>query len=592
MVAGKAFVRGDIDGFSENDAKITSISDDEWDWLLSNLKIFLSKINKGSLLKSLSKRSQWNLIRAKNQQEKFENDSRNSMASFRSDSWNKELGFGGLFGDILEIETEPCPVITSGDMRRYIPVWENKKYKAPCEAACPTGIPVQDRWHLVRSDKLGNALAIQLEYTPFPSTVCGYLCPNPCMASCTRNSEGMVPIDIKVLNRVIEEVELPVPQKKNKNKIAIIGAGVAGISCAWHLTLKGYSVTLFDENKEIGGKITSVIPESRFSKEVFQNELKRVKKLIPDIILDKKIDESEFKKIKEKFDFTIIASGASKPRMLPIDGVEKADSALDFLANAKEDPTKPGQNIVIIGAGNVGCDVAIQAHRLGAKDITLIDVQKPAAFGNEKRDAEACGAKFKWPCFTEKITDKGVLLKNGELLKADKVVISIGDEPDLSYLDNDIKTDNNFISVNNMFTTSDSKVFAIGDVTTPGLLTDAIGMGKKCAQSIDSIFQGKNIDLSDLREKINPERISLAYFSPLANKFDNLENCASECASCGTCRDCGICISICPEGAIFKNELKETNEYEYISDAEKCIGCGFCAGACPCGIWNLVPIML
>lgn len=595
MVAGKAFIRGDIEGFSENDAKITLMSDDEWEWLLINLKNFLSKINKDKLIDSLGQRSQWNLLKAKNQQEKLHTGSKRSMQSFRSQAWSKELGDGGLFGDILEIEKEPCSIITSGDMRRFVPVWENKKYKAPCEAACPTGIPVQDRWHLVREGLFDNVLAKQLEYTPFPATVCGYLCPNPCMATCTRNAEGMTPIDIKILNRVNDNAATPVPLKKSRKTIAIIGAGPAGISCAWHLTLKGHNVTLYDEGKELGGKISSVIPESRFSKKIFQNELKRVKKLISNIILNKKIDKSELSKIKDEFDFTVIASGTSKPRMLPIDGIKKADSALNFLSLAKKDKADlitPGNKVVIIGAGNVGCDVAIQAHRLGAKEILLIDVQKPAAFGNEKRDAEECGAKFKWPCFTEKITDKGVILKSGELIKADKVIISIGDEPDISLFEENIETDNKFIKINNMFTTSDPKIFAIGDVVTPGLLTDAIGMGKTCAESIDLLFSGKDDDQLDLREKINTKRISLEYFQPFANEFNNLDECAAECASCGTCRDCGICISICPEGAIVRNELKETDGFEYVSDAEKCIGCGFCAGACPCGVWNLVPNML
>ena len=593
MVAGKAFIRGDIDGFSENDANLVPISDDEWDWLFINLKTFLSKINKDQLIDSLGKRSQWNLMKAKSQEEKLYNDSKKSLKSFRSQVWIKELGAGGLFGDILNVDEEPCPIITSGKMRRFIPIWENKKYKAPCEASCPTSIPVQNRWHLVRSKSLDTALEKQLEYTPFPATICGYLCPNPCMATCTRNVEGMTPIDIKILNRATENVNLPSPLEKSGKTIAVIGAGPAGISVAWQLTLKGHDVTLFDEEKELGGKITSVIPESRFSKKIFQNELKRVKKLIPNIILNKKIDKSKMKQIKKKFDYTVVASGLSKSKMLPIEGIEKADSALNFLFLAKSNEIKPLNKIVIIGAGNVGCDVAIEAHRLGAKQITLIDVQKPAAFGNEKRDAKACGAKFLWPCYTEKITDNGVLLKTGELIMADKVVISIGDKPDLSFLEKNIETDNEFIKVNNLFTTSDPKIFAIGDVVSPGLLTDAIGMGRNCAHFIHALFQGKDVikdkNLFDEKEKINSKRISLEYFSPFTNKFNNIEECASECASCGTCRDCGICISICPENAIFRNELEETNDYEYVSDAEKCIGCGFCGGACPCGIWNLVP---
>ena len=594
MVAGQAFIRGEIEGFSEKDARITPISDEDWEWLSTNLKEFLSKVNKDKLIDSLGDRSQWTRIRAKTQQEKLEDGSRKSMTLFRSDSWDKELGERGLFGDILDIDQEPCPVITSGDLRRFVPRWENKKYKAPCEAACPTGIPVQDRWHLVRNDQVKNALTKQLEYTPFPTTVCGYLCPNPCMASCTRNKEGMIPIDITVLNRVTEDAELPVPMESNGKKVAVIGAGVAGISCAWHLTLKGYDVTLFDENEEIGGKISSVIPEPRFSKQLFNNELKRVKKLIPNIELNKKIDESEFTKIKDKFDYTVVASGASKPKMPPINGIENADSALNFLTLAKKDKIKMGRDIVIIGAGNVGCDVAVQAHRLGAENITLIDVQKPAAFGHEKEGAENCGAKFRWPCFTEKITKKGVHLKDGETIQADNVVISIGDEPDLSFLGSLTELDKNHISINNIFATSDPKIFAIGDAVAPGLLTDAIGMGKRCAQAIEAPSQ------IDEREQIDTKRISLEYFSPLPNKLEDLESCSSQCASCGTCRDCGICISICPEGAIYRKELEGANwpegpdniGFAYFSDAEKCIGCGFCSGACPCGVWNLIPSIL
>ena len=164
-------------------------------------------------------------------------------------------------------------------------------------------------------------------------------------------------------------------------------------------------------------------------KETLEAELARAKSFIKDIRLGEDIDAATFKKIKDEYDFTVVAAGAKKSRTLPIKGIERTVSANDFLEKAKLDKIKPGKKVVIIGAGNVGCDVATEAHRLGARDITLIDVQKPAAFGKEKEDAEKCGAVFRWPLFTQEIQAKGVKLADGELLPADTVVVSIGDIP-------------------------------------------------------------------------------------------------------------------------------------------------------------------
>jgi thioredoxin reductase len=136
-----------------------------------------------------------------------------------------------------------------------------------------------------------------------------------------------------------------------------------------------------------------------------------------------------------------------------------------------------GKRVVIIGAGNVGCDVATEAHRLGAEDITLIDIQEPASFGKEREAAEKVGAKFRWPCFTKEITADGVVLADGELMPADTVFISIGDAPDLSFC-RKIATERGFVAVNDHFQTTDPRIFAIGDAVKPGLLTDAIGAGR------------------------------------------------------------------------------------------------------------------
>ena len=82
-------------------------------------------------------------------------------------------------GDLTQLDRSLIPLVVHEELRRYVPVWENYKYKAPCEATCPTGIPVQTRWRLVREGRVDEAVDLALAYTPFPATVCGYLCPNP-----------------------------------------------------------------------------------------------------------------------------------------------------------------------------------------------------------------------------------------------------------------------------------------------------------------------------------------------------------------------------------------------------------------------------
>lgn len=587
MVGGRVFVRGSAAGFSEKDAKQVPLSDVDWQWLESRLSSFLKKIGRPNLLSTFSVRSDWLVLTAKSPHEKADSPDRTDMHGFRQQVWDRELGQGGLIGDLQKILPGTIPVIAKGGLRRYVPVWEQGRYMAPCQAACPTGIPVQDRWYMVRADNVDEAVAMGLTHTPFPATVCGYLCPSPCMASCTRHQEGMVPVNVRNLGRAGENVPPPKPAETTGRKMAVIGAGPGGLSAAWHLTLKGHGVTVFDTGDNIGGKIASVIPGSRIPEKTLNTELTRIKELVPDIRLSQSMDAAAFSRITEEYDFTIVAAGAKKPRTLPVPGIEKAAFANDFLFDAKTGNAGPGKQVVIIGAGNVGCDVATEAHRLGAREITLIDVQKPAAFGREREDAEKCGAVFQWPVFTREITDRGVVLQNGDLLPADTVVVAIGDVPDLAFLGEHLAVENGFVTVDPFNRTSDPKVFAIGDVVAPGLITDAIGAGKRTARVIDQIASGKSVQETATLPVVDKSRIHLAYYDPKKISED-LPACGEDCASCGNCRDCGICVAICPEGAIERADLGKDG-FEYQVDPDKCIGCGFCKGACPCGIWDLVP---
>jgi NADPH-dependent glutamate synthase beta subunit-like oxidoreductase/Pyruvate/2-oxoacid:ferredoxin oxidoreductase delta subunit len=312
--------------------------------------------------------------------------------------------------------------------------------------------------------------------------------------------------------------------------------------------------------------------------------------VIPHVHLQQELESEDIEQLKADYEFLVIATGARKPRTLPVPGNERMITALDFLTRAKTGGATTGKRVVIIGAGNVGCDVATEARRFGAEEIILIDIQEPASFGKEREDAEAAGAKFRWPVFTEKITDEGVVLTTGEVIPADTVVISIGDAPDLDFLPEGIATKNGFIEVNESFQTSDPQVYAIGDAVKPGMLTDAIGSGREAAGAIIDRIEGRQhiFDPREMpREMIDLHRIKLEYFDPRVIGFENLDACGSQCSSCGACRDCGTCVTICPEAAISKQEL-ENDDFEYVVNPERCIGCGFCANACPCGIWDLL----
>jgi NADPH-dependent glutamate synthase beta subunit-like oxidoreductase/glutamate synthase domain-containing protein 3/NAD-dependent dihydropyrimidine dehydrogenase PreA subunit len=586
MVGGRIFFRGPHKGFSKRDAKQVPITEADWKWLAGNLKDYLTAIGRVELYRHLSNRDEWQMLVARGPHEKGAKP-RRPMTAFRSGVWDSELGRGGLIGDLVDFDRSPVPVITTGFLRRFIPVWENRKFAAPCETSCPTGIPVHERWRLIREGRIDEAVDLALAYTPFPASVCGYLCPNLCMQGCTRHSASMLPVDVSQLGKASIKAKTPELPPLSGKKIAVIGGGPAGISIAWQLRRQGHEAVIYDMQEDLGGKIAALIPKSRIPDAVVNAEIERVKAALPHVNLRQHLDRADVEQLAEEYDFIVIASGAQKPRILPIPGKEKMIPALEFLRQSKTDQASVGKRVVIIGAGNVGCDAATEAHRLGAEDITLVDIQEPLSFGKERKEAEAAGAKFKWPCFSKAATDAGLELTTGELIPADTIIVSVGDMPELDFLPESVQTERGFIKVDEYYQTSDPKIYAVGDAAKLGLLTDAIGAGRKAAKRISDILSGKALGVTAGRKMIEYSRVKLEYFDPRLMSFDGVESCASNCSSCGTCRDCGICVTMCPQAAISRQSKDNGNEFEMVVDAEKCIGCGFCAGACPCGVWDL-----
>jgi glutamate synthase domain-containing protein 3 len=172
MVGGRIFFRGPHKGFSAADAKLTPIGDEDWFWLADNLRICLDRIQRTELFDRLADREQWQLLVARTPQERAQQP-RRSVRAFHREVWDKELGVGGLIGDLTDLDRSPIPVITNGEMRRFVPVWENREFVPPCEASCPTGMPVHERWRLIREGRVDDAVDLALAYTHFHDTVSG-----------------------------------------------------------------------------------------------------------------------------------------------------------------------------------------------------------------------------------------------------------------------------------------------------------------------------------------------------------------------------------------------------------------------------------
>lgn len=605
MVGGIVYVRGNVKELSD-EVWITEPDDGDKEFLLKGLHVFLDKIGKPELIDELSiglnentPDSPWKKIVAKTYEERQQNFLM-PLKRFRTEKWVE----GGIFGDLIKDDYVVSDFFSVGDLRLKSPVWQNALYSAPCEYNCPIGIPTQKRISLLRQDKTEEALGLVLEYSPFPASVCGQVCPNLCIDECSRQNIDL-PIKTAELGKLSKDIKIEKqPETKNK-KIAIIGSGTAGLGAAWYLRNLGYKVDVFEQDEVFGGKLKQVIPEDRLERDILETELQRILDAGVNVKTNTKVDKELFVKLEKDYDAVIVAVGTHNPVVIPFEGHERLVKGLDFLkaVNKGLNPfyenelLKENQNssfnapkVVVIGAGNAAMDVVIGAYKLGAKEVTAIDVQKPAAFDKEIKHAESLGVKIMYPCFTEKITEEGVYLKDGRLLEADTVIISVGDRPDFSFLERDYLDEKGFIKINEyMQSLNNPKIFVPGDAVKPGLFTNALADGRKVAINTDKMLSEQPLDKFEKAPVIPRDRIKDEYYHPMnPQKVAESDTvCETErCMSCGWCRDCKYCLEICPEQAITRNS-DEDGSFEYVSDPDKCIGCGICAGVCPCGIWAM-----
>ena len=583
MVGGVVYVRGMISSYPE-DIRCLALDEDDKAFLDGGMDAFLAAVEKPELRTELSDWSQWKKLRPLTFEEK-QPKPQPDLGDFRMHDWIK----GGVFSDVAVDDFAVLNTVNHGIYRLRVPSWDNGKYASPCEFNCPTGIPTQRRYDLLRLGKFDEAFQLVLQYTPFPGSVCGTLCPNPCMEGCTRGSIDEA-IQIGALGFQSAYTKVEPPKEKTGKKIGIIGGGVAGLSAAWQLARKGHDVTVYDDAPHIGGKLEQVIPQKRMPHELLQLELKRIQDIGVKFVTSCQVDREKFAAIRADHDAVIVATGGHKSRFFPWEGKEKLTMGLDFLkkVNLGENPPV-GKHVLVIGCGNSAMDVASGAYDMGAETVVAVDVSKPAAFQKEISRIEAQGGKLVWPFMTQKITDEGVYANDGRFIPADQVIVAIGEAPILDYLPEDpsirkFRGDWLAPSAEKMIMEG---VFAAGDVIKPGRLTDAIGDAVKTAHCVDEYVRGEKITPVVTKQVIPKERLSKAYFEKCHHcELPEPTDDHNRCVSCGTCRDCRMCLNSCPEKAITREEHAD-GSWEYISDPDKCIGCGLCAGVCPCGIWSI-----
>lgn len=580
MVGGTLYYRGTAGGLSAKDVKISALGAQDIEYLAGKMDDFLTSIDRIELRDQLTNWQEWHRVVPLTYEERPKKV-HSDIQAFRTQEWVPQ----GIFSDVVKDDLEVGGLVARGVHRQRVPVWENGLYAAPCEFNCPASIPTQRRYNLLREGNAHQAYQLVLDYSPFPGSVCGSVCPNPCMDDCTRRNIDFS-AQIGDLGMMSANVKIKAVNAANGRSIGIIGGGAAGLTAAWQLVRQGYNVTVYEADKKMGGKMEQVIPRSRLAQDVLRNELNRIESLGVKFKTEIKVDKAKFEELKSTHHAVIVATGSHAAKLPPWPGKERLIPGIDFLKaiNRGERP-QVGEKVVVIGCGNSGMDAALGAYEMGAKEVVCIDIQKPAAFDKEIQAVVNLGGKLLWPIYTKEITAAGLVTQDGELIAADSVIVSIGENPVLDFLPPGAPIERGLLKPNDDYSIEQG-VFTAGDTMRPGRLVDAIAAGRQAALAVEAYLNGTEYEAKE-KARIPAARLAEAYFKKCHTcEMPKAHNDYNRCISCGTCRDCHMCYMSCPEKAISRQLLPD-GSFEYSSDADKCIGCGICAGVCPCGIWTM-----
>lgn len=481
---------------------------------------------------------------------------------------------------------------------------------APCKDTCATNQDIPDYMHYTSTGQFDKAYEVILRTNPFPS-ITGMVCDHLCQNKCTRvNYDNSLLIrEVKRFISEQNEVKLT-PTDKNNVKVAVIGAGPSGLSCAYYLALAGFSIEVFESKSKAGGMVQYAIPGFRLTDEAIEKDFKRVTDLGVKINYNQAIDKTRFEQLKTDFDYIFVGAGAQLSAPFQMEGInsEGVLDSLEFLFQAKKgEKTGLGKNVVIIGGGNTAMDAARTAYRLVGKKGKVTIVYRrtinemPADQGeikavleegmevielagpesviqkNGKVKALQC-SRMELKAADESGRPKPVKIANSEFeIPCDTIIPAIGQSLDIQFVQEELlnaKIGNYQTQIENVF---------IGGDALRGAATaiKAIGDGRKAADQIlkqasvdfkieknskGKEFSKKELTLKRAKRQFAPELKELQLndrknFKLVSETLDK-ETIVKEADRCLQCDEiCNICTTVCPNFANYSYEIEPVNYY-------------------------------
>lgn len=387
----------------------------------------------------------------------------------------------------------------------------------PCIKACPGEVKARFYVEAVEEGNFNEALKIVRENLPL-SAVCANACPAFCEDACLRGKRGDA-VAIRWLKRAAEDfgnVDETPKKIDEPKKVAVVGAGPAGLTVAYYLSMAGHEVDIFEELPYAGGMVYVGIPRYRVPIEVLKKDVERVEKLGVKFHYGVRVGRDiTLEELKEKYDAVFIGVGAHKPNSMGCEGEELKGvyQAVDILRRvALGEEVEMGKRVIVLGGGDVAMDVSRTVLRLGAEKVSILyrrSREEMPATDEEIEDAMDEGVEFNFLTNVVKIMGDGkvekvecIKMELGEpdesgrrrpvpiegsnyTMEVDTVIMAIGQRPDTAWLEGFEKTKWGTLVVDDNYMTSQEGVFAGGDaVLGPKTIIEAVATSRKAAEAM------------------------------------------------------------------------------------------------------------